>query len=117
MLNNNLINNRDIPNDKDIKDENIFTSYMNYMNNNIERKNTSKHKGKYNSMIEDNELTLSPYKNYANTNSNYPDKNYIPNNFHSIRRRKNRIRIIKNNNNSSIQEYNLSLGGDNDMNN
>ena len=43
------------------------------MNNNIERKNTSKHKGKYNSMIEDNELPLSPYKNYANTNNNYPD--------------------------------------------
>ena len=118
LNNKNLITNRDFSEDKDEKEQNIYSSYMNYMNNNNrENKKTTKHKGKYHSMIEDNELPLSPYRNYANTNNNYPDNNYNPDEFHSIRRSKNRIRIIKKNNNTSIQEYNLSLGGDNDMDN
>ena len=117
--NKNIITNRDFPNEKDDdKEENIYTSYMNYMNNNRENKKLSKHRGKYHSMIEDNELPLSPYRNYANTNNNYPDNNnYNPDDFQSIRRSKNRIRIIKKNNNTSIQEYNLSLGGDNETDN
>ena len=104
---------KDYSNDND-DDENIFTNYMNYMNNKSRHnKKVLKYKGRYHSMLEENDLPLSPYKNYANTNNNYLDNNN-QDEFKSIRRSKNRIRIVKKNNNTSIQEYNLSLGVDND---
>ena len=118
-INNNIITNRDYSNDID-EDENIYTNYMNYVNNkkdkNNKGKNTLKYKGRYHSMIEENDLPLSPYKNYANTNNNYMDNNSNKDEFKSIRRSKNKIRIVKKNNNTSIQEYNLSVG-DNDTDN
>ena len=99
-------------NDND-DDENIYTNYMNYMNNKKwNNKKVLKYKGHYHSMIEENDLPLSPYKNYANTNNNYLDNNNNPDDYNSMRRSTNKIRIIKKNNNTSIQEYNLSLGGD-----
>ena len=107
-LNNNLITNRDYS--KDIDDEygeNIYTSYMDYMNNKKENEKELKYKGRYHSMIEDVDLPLSPYRNYANTNINNDNNR---DEFKSIRRSKNQIKIIKKNNNTSIQEYNLSLG-------
>ena len=112
-LNNNIITNRDYSNDID-DDENIYTNYMNYMHNKKDNKdkNNLKYKGRYHSMIEENDLPLSPSRNYANTSNNYMDNNSKKDEFKSIRRSKNKIRIVKKNNNTSIQEYNLSLGDD-----
>ena len=113
-INKNIITNRDYSNDIDDNDDNIYTSYMNYVSNKRGNK-VLRPKGKYHSMIEENDFP-SPDRNYANTNNNYIDnKNYNPNEYKSIRRSKNRIRIVKKNNNSSIQEYNLSLGEDNEI--
>ena len=108
--NNNLITNRDYSNE----DYN-YLSYLNYINNNREYRKNMKYKGRYHSMIEENDIAISPNRNFVNiNNNNFVDNNNNMNNYKSIRRSKNKIRIVKKNNNTSIQEYNLSLGEDND---
>ena len=104
--NRNIITNMDYSDDND---EEVYTNYM------LDNKRILKNKGLYHSMIEDNDLPLSPYLNYADTNINFMENNKNnPKENKTIRRSKNKIKIVKKNNNSSIQEYNLSLGEDDD---
>ena len=99
--NKNLITKKDLSNDED-----TYISQLNYLyNNNLETK------AHCHSMIEDNDISLSPYKNYTKTNNNYIDNSAK---YKSNRRSKNKIRIVKKNNNTSIQEYNLSVAGEMD---
>ena len=105
--NRNLITNRDNSNDD--------YNYINYLNdiNGREYKKNDNYRGLYHSMIADNELPKSPYSKYSNTN----DNNYVDNDnsrHKSIRRSNNNIKIVKKNNNTSIQEYNLSVRDDNE---
>ena len=103
--NKNLITKKDLSNDED-----TYFSQLNYLYNNRDNNNLE-FKAHCHSMIEDTDLPLSPYKNYTKTNSNYIDNSAK---YKSNRRSKNKIRIIKKNNNTSIQEYNLSVAGDMD---
>ena len=106
-VNKTLITNKDASDD-----DSIYTSYLNYLKNN--RDINRNHRIRRNhSVIEENNLALSPHKNYINTNYN---NNYLDNIniIKSNRRSKNRIKIIKKNNSTSIQEYNLSVAGDED---
>ena len=105
-INNNLITNKDTSNN-----DYIYTNYLNYLEKNININKTIKKRNHWHSMMEENEIPLSPYKNRINTNNNYLEN---LDGYKSNRRSKNKIRITKKNNNNSIQEYNVSLGGDND---
>ena len=104
-INKNLITNKDMSDD-----DSIYTNYLNYLKNNGDI-NTNRRIRRNHSVIEENNMVLSPYKNYVNTNYNYLDNLNIIN---SNRRSKNRVKIIKKNNSTSIQEYNLSVAGDDD---
>ena len=104
-INKNLITNRDMSDD-----DSVYTSYINYIKNNGDIDENRRIRRNH-SMIEENNMVLSPYKNYVKTNYNYLDNLNILN---SSRRSKNRVKIIKKNNSTSIQEYNLSVGGDDD---
>lgn len=101
----NLITKKDLSNDEDTYFSQLNYLYINRDNNNLENK------AHCHSMIEDNDIQLSPYKNYTKTNNYYIDNSAK---YKSNRRSKNKIRIIKKNNNTSIQEYNLSVAGDMD---
>ena len=114
IVNNNLITNREDSQDYDNDDDNIYSNYLNFIHNKRRNQNIRRPKGKNHSMIEEADF-LSPYRNYLNTNNNNVENNkYNPDVNHSIRRSKNRVKIVKKNNNSSIQEFNLSVAGDND---
>ena len=102
-INKNLITNKDISYD-DYTYSNNFNTIRNSGEINQNKKMRRNH-----SVIEENDMALSPYKNYFNTNCNYLDDLNI---FRSNRRSLNNVRIIKKNNNTSIQEYNLSVGDD-----
>jgi hypothetical protein len=104
-INKNLITNKDISYD-DYTCSNNFNTIRNSGEINKNQKMRRNH-----SVIEDNDIALSPYKNYFNTNCNYLDDLYI---FRPNRRSLNNVKIIKKNNNASIQEYNLSVGDDTD---
>ena len=103
--NKNLITKKDLSNDEDTYFSNLNYLYINRDNNNLETKALC------HSVIEDSDIPLSPYKNYIKTNNNYIDNS---SKYKSNRRSKNKIRIVKKNNNTSIQEYNLSVAGDTD---
>ena len=104
-INKNLITNRDMSDD-----DSAYTNYINYLKNNGDINNNRRIRRNH-SVIEENNLVLSPHKNYISTNYNYLDNlNIISTN----RRSKNRVKIIKKNNSTSIQEYNLSVAGDDD---
>ena len=102
-FNKNLITNRE-----QSDDDSVYTSYINYLRNNEDRNRNNRIRRNH-SVIEENNLALSPYKNYLNTNYNYLDNLNLLN---TNRRSKNRVKIIKKNNSTSIQEYNLSVAGD-----
>ena len=108
-INSNLITNKDTSNN-----DYIYTNYLNYVKKNSNINKTIKKRNHWHSMMEENELPLSPYKNHINTNNNYLEN---LDSFKSNRRSKNKITIVKKNNNNSIQEYNVSLVGDNDNDN
>jgi hypothetical protein len=101
-INKNLITNKDMSDD-----EPAYTNYINYLKNNGDI-NRNRRIRRNHSVIEENNMVLSPYKNYINTN--YNNLNIL----NSNRRSKNRVKIIKKNNSTSIQEYNLSVAGDDD---
>ena len=104
-INKNLITNKDIS-----YDDYTYSNNLNTIRNSGEINKSQKMRRNH-SVIEENDMALSPYKNYFNTNCNYLDdlNIYRPN-----RRSLNNVRIIKKNNNTSIQEYNLSVGDDTD---
>ena len=71
---------------------------------------------RHHSMLERNENNhYSPDRYYTNTMNNY--NKFDQNNKKIIRRNGNKIQILKKNNNTSIQEYNLSLGQEDDSEN
>ena len=69
-------------------------------------------RNRYHSMVERNNDNYSPDRFYTNTINNYINYKYQQNDKKIIRRNGNKIKIFKKNNNTSIQEYNLSLGED-----
>ena len=104
-INKNLITNKDIS-----YDDYTYSNNLKTLRNSGEINKSQKMRRNH-SVIEDNDMALSPYKNYFNTNCNYLDDLNI---FRPSRRSLNNVRIIKKNNNASIQEYNLSVGDDTD---
>ena len=104
-INKNLITNKDIS-----YDDYTYSNNLNTIRNSGEINKSQKMRRNY-SVMEENDVGLSPYKNYFNTNCNYLDDLKI---FRSNRRSLNNVRIVKKNSNTSIQEYNLSVGDDTD---
>ena len=104
-MNKNLITNKDIS-----YDDYTYLNNLNTIRNSGEINKNQKMRRNH-SVIEENDMALSPYKNYFNTNCNYMDDLNI---FKLNPRSANNVRIVKKNNNTSIQEYNLSVGGDSD---
>ena len=104
-INKNLITNRDMS-----YDDYTYSNNLNTLRNSGEINRSHKMRRNH-SVIEENDMALSPDKNYFNTNCNYLDDMNI---FRPNRRSSNNVRIVKKNNNTSIQEYNLSVGDDSD---
>ena len=72
---------------------------------------------RHHSMVERNNMNYSPDRFYTNTLNNYINNKAEKSDRKIIRRNGNKIKIFKKNNNTSIQEYNLSLGNENDSEN
>ena len=105
-----------INNNFNIKEEDIHNNDdFNYINKYIEteEKNRSKnHRGRYHSTFERSNILHSPDTYFTNTMNNYINNKFEKNDKKVITRNGNKIKIFKKNNNTSIQEYNLSLGNE-----
>ena len=80
----------------------------NYIETDQKNFKTKRNGIRYHSTIEKNNIHYSPDNFYNYTINNY--NKFALNNKKIIRRNGNKIKILKKNNNTSIQEYNLSLG-------
>ena len=106
------INNNIIVKDDDISNRHYFNKikYIETEEKNRIRNNRPRH----HSMVERNNMNYSPDRFYTNTLNNYINNKVEKTDKKIIRRNGNKIKIFKKNNNTSIQEYNLSLGNDED---
>ena len=104
------INNNIIVKDDDISNRQYFNKikYIETEEKNRIRNNRPRH----HSMVERNNMNYSPDRFYTNTLNNYINNKVEKTDKKIIRRNGNKIKIFKKNNNTSIQEYNLSLGND-----
>ena len=104
------INNNIIVKDDDISNRQYFNQikYIETEEKNRIRNNRPRH----HSMVERNNMNYSPDRFYTNTLNNYINNKVEKTDKKIIRRNGNKIKIFKKNNNTSIQEYNLSLGND-----
>jgi len=109
-------------NDKYLKDEELPNNeYFNNkkyieteeMNNKFKNNNANR----YHSTFERNIDSFTPERFYTNTINNYINYKYGQNDRKIIRRNGNKIKIFKKNNNTSIQEYKLSLGNEDESEN
>ena len=103
------INNNIIVKDDDISNRQYFNK-IKYIE--TEEKNRIRIRPRHHSMVERNNMNYSPDRFYTNTLNNYINNNVEKTDKKIIRRNGNKIKIFKKNNNTSIQEYNLSLGND-----
>ena len=104
-----------INNNFNIKDEemqnNDYFNYIKYIE--TEEKNRIKNnRGRYHSTFERSNILHSPDRYFTNTINNYTNNKFEKNDKKIITRNGNKIKIFKKNNNTSIQEYNLSLGNE-----
>jgi len=104
-----------INNNFNIKDEemqnNDYFNYIKYIE--TEEKNRVKsNRGRYHSTFERSNILHSPDRYFTNTINNYTNNKFEKNDKKIITRNGNKIKIFKKNNNTSIQEYNLSLGNE-----
>ena len=105
----NLINNNII-----IKDEISNKQYFNRIKyvETEEQNRIGNNKPRHHSMVERYNMNYTPDRFYINTLNNYINNKGEKSDKKIIRRNGNKIKIFKKNNNTSIQEYNLSLGND-----
>ena len=111
------INNYFIKDEEISNKENSNSNHKKYIETEEINYGLKNNRFRYHSMVERNNDFNTPDRFYTNTINNYINNKYGQNDKKVIRRNGNKIQILKKNNNTSIQEYKLSLGDEDESEN